>query len=146
MTAAAPSSAIEIADTSVWYRIAKPAVAWFPTAVVAGTIGVCDMVAMELLYSARDAADYEQTERNLMACPFYPVEPADWQEARSVWRALARMGGGPRHRQVGHQDLLIAAVAARNGLTVVHYDADYEVIAAITGQAVRWAAPRGTAD
>ena len=48
------------------------------------------------------------------------------------------------HRQVKIPDLLIAAVAARNGLTVVHYDSDYEVIASVTGQATRWAAPRGT--
>jgi predicted nucleic acid-binding protein len=143
---AVAAGGIEVADISVWYRIAKPALAWFQTAVVAGEVGVCDVVMMELLYSARDSADYENTERNLLACPFYPVEPADWAEARRVWRALARSGPGPLHRQVGHQDLLIAAVAARNGLTVVHYDADYETIARITGQPVRWAAPRGTAD
>jgi hypothetical protein len=144
MTAAADH--IEIADTSVWYRIAKPAMSWFPTAVVAGEVGVCDMVMMEVLYSARDSADYEETERNLLACPFYPITPADWAEARRIWRELARSGAGLHHRQVGHQDLLIAAVAARSGLTVVHYDSDYEIIARITGQPVRWAAPRGTAD
>jgi len=137
---------IEIADTSVWVRIAKPAVAWFPIAVVAGEVGVCDMVMMELLYSARDAVDYERTEQNLLACPFYPIGPADWVEARRIWRELARTGPGPYHRQVGPQDLLIAAVAARSGLTVVHYDSDYEIIARITGQPVRWAALRGTAD
>jgi predicted nucleic acid-binding protein len=113
---------------------------------VAGEVGVCDMVMMELLYSARDAADFERTERNLLACPFSPIEPADWAEACRVWRELARTGAGPHHRQVGPQDLLIAAVAARNGLTVVHYDSDYEIIARITGQPVRWAAPRGTGD
>jgi predicted nucleic acid-binding protein len=35
-------------------------------------------------------------------------------------------------------------VAARNGLTVVHYDGDYEIIASVTGQPARWAAPRGS--
>jgi len=35
-------------------------------------------------------------------------------------------------------------VAARNGLTVVHYDRDYEIIASVTGQPTRWAAARGT--
>ena len=143
---AVAAGGIELADTSVWYRIAKPALAWFQMAVVAGEVGVCDMVMMELLYSTRDRADYDSTERNLLACPFYPVEPADWAEARRVWRALVRTGPGPHHRQVGHQGLLIAAVAARNGLTVVHYDSDYEIIARITSQPVRWAAPRGTAD
>ena len=41
-------------------------------------------------------------------------------------------------------NLLIAAVAARHGLTVVHYDRDYEAIASVTGQPTRWSAPRGT--
>jgi hypothetical protein len=41
-------------------------------------------------------------------------------------------------------DLLIAAVAARHDVTLVHYDADYEAIASVTGQRTRWAAPRGS--
>lgn len=41
-------------------------------------------------------------------------------------------------------DLLIAAVANRSGLIVVHYDSDFDRIAAVTGQPVRWAAPRGS--
>ena len=45
------------------------------------------------------------------------------------------------HRQVKIPDLLIAAVAARHDVVLVHYDADYDVIAGITGQRMRWAAP-----
>jgi hypothetical protein len=52
---------------------------------------------------------------------------------------------GPLHRrQVRIPDLLIAAVAARHDVTLVHYDADYEAIASVTGQRTRWAAPRGS--
>jgi predicted nucleic acid-binding protein len=134
--------ALEIADTSVWAR--KADLPEFQLRFVAGLVGVTDMVVMELLYSARDAADYAQIEGDLSGCSLYRVEPRDWDEGRRVWRELLRQGGGPRHRRVGHQDLLTAAVAARNGLAVVHYDADYELIAAITGQPVRWAAPRGS--
>ena len=47
-------------------------------------------------------------------------------------------------RSVKHPDLLIAAAAERTGLTLVHYNADYETIAEITGQPVRWAAPQGS--
>ncbi len=46
--------------------------------------------------------------------------------------------------QVKIPDLLIAAVAVRNGLTVLHHDADYEVIASVTRLPTRWVAPRGT--
>jgi predicted nucleic acid-binding protein len=47
-------------------------------------------------------------------------------------------------RSVKHPDVLIAAAAERAGFTLVHYDADYDTIAEITGQPVRWVAPRGS--
>ena len=49
-------------------------------------------------------------------------------------------------RCVGMPDLLIAAVAARERVTVLHYDADFDRIAAVTGQPTQWVVPRGTAD
>jgi predicted nucleic acid-binding protein len=133
----------DLADTSVWARIRKPELVWFASALEDGKIAVCDQVVMELLWSARDLADFRSTEAALITCPWFPVEPADWDEARRVFRELAALGP-LHHRQVKIPDLLIAGVAARNGLTVVHYDNDYEIIASVTGQPTRWAAPRGT--
>jgi predicted nucleic acid-binding protein len=49
-----------------------------------------------------------------------------------------------RHRSVPLPDLIIAACAEAAGLTVLHYDADYERVAKLTGQRVRWVVPRGT--
>jgi predicted nucleic acid-binding protein len=46
-------------------------------------------------------------------------------------------------RSVGLPDLLIVAVAEREQVTVVHYDAGYQIIAKVTGQPVRWVVPRG---
>ncbi len=135
---------LEIADTSVWAR--KNDIPEFGIRFIAGLIGVTDMVVMELLYSARDAADYTQIEQDLGGCGLYRVEPQDWDEGRRVWRELLRRGAGPQHRQVGHQDLLTASVAARHGLAVVHYDADFDLIASVTQQPVRWAAPPGSLD
>jgi hypothetical protein len=43
-------------------------------------------------------------------------------------------------------DLIVAATAERYSLTVLHYDADYDRLAAITGQSTEWVVPRGTAD
>jgi len=65
----------------------------------------------------------------------------DWRRAIEVQGALWR---GGRIRAVGLPDLLIAAVAERERVTVVHYDGDYELIAQVTGQPVRWVVPRGT--
>ena len=133
---------LEIADTSVWAR--RGELPEFGVRFLAGLVGVTDTIVMELLYSARDAADYAQIEADLGGCGLYRVEPQDWDEGRRVWRELLRRGGGAGHRQVGHQDLLTAAVAARHGLTVVHYDGDFDIIASVTGQPVRWAAPQGS--
>ena len=49
------------------------------------------------------------------------------------------------HRAVKLPDLLIAATAARHKVEVLHYDADFDRIAGITGQPVRWVVPAGTA-
>jgi predicted nucleic acid-binding protein len=136
---------VELADTSVWARKDKPGLEWFGHALEDGRLAVCDMVVMELLWSARDSADFGATEQGLLACPWLSIEPRDWNEARRVFRELAARGPN-HHRQVKIPDLLIAAVAARHQMTVVHYDRDYDIIASVTGQATRWAAPRGSID
>lgn len=41
-------------------------------------------------------------------------------------------------------DLLVAAAAEAAGVTVLHYDEDFDRIAAVTGQATEWSAPRGS--
>jgi len=51
---------------------------------------------------------------------------------------------GSQHRGVSLPDLLIAACAECQSLTVLHYDADYERIAKLTGQPTRWVVPRGS--
>jgi predicted nucleic acid-binding protein len=71
------------------------------------------------------------------------VEAADWVESRRVFRALADRGP-LHHREVKFPDLLIAAVAVRHDVALVHSDADYDLIAGILGQRTRWAAPRGS--
>ena len=48
------------------------------------------------------------------------------------------------HHRLALSDLLIAAAAELNDLTVIHYDADYDRIAEITGQPTDWVAPRGS--
>lgn len=50
------------------------------------------------------------------------------------------------HRALSMADPVIAATAERHGATVLHYDRDYDMIAAITGQATTWVVPAGTAD
>ena len=41
-------------------------------------------------------------------------------------------------------DIIIAAAAGAAGIAVMHYDADFERIAAVTGQPMEWVAPAGS--
>src|SRR3990172_12536224 len=88
-----------LAGTSVWARSGRPGLEWFAAAVEDGWVAVCDQVVMELLWSARDLADFRATEAALLACPWFTVELADWGEARRVFRELATLGP-LHHRQV----------------------------------------------
>jgi hypothetical protein len=66
-----------------------------------------------------------------------------WNRALWVYEQLSARGGA-FHRSVKHPDLLIAAAAEAADVGVLHYDEDYDRIAAITGQPTRWLAPKGT--
>jgi predicted nucleic acid-binding protein len=66
----------------------------------------------------------------------------DGHHGRGIDRALIRSGSQHRHFRL--PDLIIAATAEEHGATVLHYDADYDRIAAVTGQPAEWVAPRGS--
>ena len=55
--------------------------------------------------------------------------------ARDVQGALTSQG---QHRSAGPVDLAVAATAELHGLTLLHHDRDFDIIARITGQPVRW--------
>ena len=120
-----------------------PVKTWLRSALLSGDAAICDVVALEYLAGARNGAEYEALEGWLRAMPWYRIEAADWDRAFEVYRALALRGGGYQ-RSVKHADLLVATVAERNGLAVVHYDEDYDRIGSVTGQPTRWVVPRGT--
>jgi predicted nucleic acid-binding protein len=42
--------------------------------------------------------------------------------------------------------LLVAAAAEEQDLAVLHYDADFDLIAEVTGQRCHWVVPAGTVD
>lgn len=139
---------MDLADTSVWSwtrAIGGDIREKFDEAVIEGEIATCDMVRLELLYSAQSVGEFESLRADLQALPDCPIAKAQWDRALDVYGQLARKAG-LHHRAVKHPDLLIAAAAEAAGLAVVHYDEDYDRIANITGQEVRWLAPRGSLD
>ena len=70
------------------------------------------------------------------------VQARHFERAKHVQRVLALKS--QRGRKV--PDLLVAAVAEEAGLVVLHYDADFDLIAESTGQACEWVVPPGSAD
>jgi len=137
----------ELADTSAWVwsrRRAYPQLrAAFDGALIDGELATCDMVALELLYSARNPGEFAEIRLELAALPDCPIAPGQWQRALRVYEQLSRRGGA-HQRSVKHADLLIAAAAEAAGVAVLHYDEDYDRIAEITGQPTRWLAPAGS--
>lgn len=108
---------------------------------LAGEVATCGIVDLELLYSATSRATYRALAEALRGMPRVPTDEADLRRALEVQAMLAERS---QHRAVPLPDLLVAACAERAGLAVLHYDADYERIAALTGQPVRWIVPRGS--
>jgi predicted nucleic acid-binding protein len=108
---------------------------------VAGEIASCGIVDLELLYSARDRATYRALVEALRGMPRVTVDDAAVSRALAVQAMLAERS---RHRAVPLPDLLIAACAEQAGLAVLHYDADFERIAKLTGQPTQWIVPRGS--
>lgn len=105
----------------------------------AGRAGISDL---EVGFSARNAREWNQLATALAAFPLIETDAGHMRRARQVQRLLASRG--LRGRKV--PDLLIAAAAEENGLAVLHYDGDFDLIARVTGQPCQWVVPAGTID
>jgi len=102
----------------------------------------CGVIEFELGWATRSSAGLDQLRADRDAgYEWLTTHDEDWRRALDVQGSLWR---GGRMRAVGLPDLLIAAVAERERVTVLHYEGDYDFIAQITGQPVQWAVPRGT--
>jgi predicted nucleic acid-binding protein len=137
---------LQLADTTAWVwtrAVGGELRTAFDEDVIDGQVATCDMVRLKLLYSTRSLNEFTSLRTELDALPNCKIGVDQWQRALDVYERLARQGG-LHHRAVPHPDLLIAAAAEASGVPVVHYDEDYDRIAAITGQQVRWLAPRGS--
>jgi hypothetical protein len=133
-----------LADTSVLARIGRQGdVRSVIQRLMAGSsLARCTMSDLEIGASARNADEWDLLQRANRTLVAVDVDPGDVVRAGGVQRALA--AAGLRGRKL--PDLLIAAAAERRGLTVLHYDQDFELIADVTGQPHQWVVPRGSID
>ena len=132
-----------LVDTSVLTRLRAPAVrrALEPLA-TAGRVARAGISDLEIGYSARTAKEWDTLHEASSVLSLIETDRRHMQRARQVQRVLG--GRSQRGRKI--PDLLIAAAAEEAGLIVLHYDADFDRIAAVTGQPCEWIVPAGSID
>jgi predicted nucleic acid-binding protein len=134
-------------DNSAWARLADAALtdaraSEIADALEAGRIATCLPFLLEAGYSARNARDHSELLDELLALPHFQIDEEVERRAVDAQRQLARIG----HHRLPPVDLIVAALADRHGLGVLHYDRDYDLIAEKTDLDLHsvWLAPAGT--
>lgn len=132
-----------LVDTSVLTRLGQPPIrAVIEPKAARGEFARAGISDLEIGYSARSAAEWDRLMDALQVFELVETTSDHVRRARQVQRLLAARH--QRGRKV--PDLLIAATAEARNLSVLHYDADFDRIAAVTGQACEWVVPAGSAD
>lgn len=133
-------------DMSAWARLQHPKLSrarseHVAQAITEGRVHACPPFLLELGYSARNHPDYAALMALVHdAMPLVPLTPGCVADALRMQEQLATSS----HHRVKPNDLLVAAIAADNDLTVLHFDKHYPIIAQRSGRDVRveWLAPR----
>ena len=132
-------------DNSAWVRLSTlqdARAAEIAAALEAGRIATCLPFLLEAGYSARNLREREALFELLSALPRFPIDHDVERRAEDAQHQLTRVG----HHRLPPVDLLVAALADRHGLGVLHYDHDYDLILERTDLSYEsvWVAPRGS--
>jgi predicted nucleic acid-binding protein len=103
-----------------------------------GDLSLCTITVLEILYSARNSSEYDQDYARLSTMPWCDL--ANPRRAATLQHELARRGW---HR-TPLPDVIIAATAAEHGLTVLHYDSDFERLSEVCGAGHEWVIARAS--
>jgi hypothetical protein len=123
-------------DKSALVRLAaSPDAAEWARRIERGLVRIATVTRLEVGYSARSGKELRAGLRRppLASMPLEYQTPAIEDRAIEILALLADRG---QHRAPSLPDLMIAATADLAGLTVLHLDKDFEIIAGITGQPV----------
>jgi predicted nucleic acid-binding protein len=137
------ASAVYLLDTSVFVLQGRlPSVRRrFENLLAAGRAAACQMTALEYLNNAPSPQAYERLRSALGGMRWLDVTAGAMDRALETHGHLAAIS---RNRGFALPDLVIAATAETHGVSVLHYDTDYDRIAGVTGQPVEWVVPRGS--
>jgi predicted nucleic acid-binding protein len=134
-------------DNSAWARLGHTALAQerideIADALEERRVATCLPFLLEAGYSARSSRDHDELITELLALPLLSIDDATERRAIDAQRQLARAG----HHRMPPVDLIVAAIADRHRLGILHYDADYDILAARTDLSFEsvWLAPPGS--
>lgn len=117
-----------LVDTSAWIEFLRDTgtpVCRRVDRLLAARIATCDVIRMEVLAGARDEHHLQQLRGLLARATHLPTEPVDYENAAALYRTCRQQGETVRKLL----DCLIAAVAIRADIPILHHDGDYEVLA-----------------
>jgi predicted nucleic acid-binding protein len=117
-----------LVDTSAWIEFLRDTgspICQRVDDLLATEIATCDVVRMEVLAGARDEQHLQQLRRLLARASTLPMEPVDYESAAAIYRTC-RLRGQTVRKLI---DCLIAAVAIRGTVPVLHRNADFEILA-----------------
>ncbi len=121
-------------DKSALVRLGhSPDAAAWASRIERGLVRITTVTLLEVGYSARNADDLHAGLRRPPVVSM-PVEHATPRAEDRAVEVLTLLAGRGHHRAPSIPDLLIAATAEIAGLTVLHCDKDFELIAEVTGQ------------
>jgi predicted nucleic acid-binding protein len=133
-----------LVDTSAVIRLFRNGRAWdeWEPQVQAGVLTVCPVTELELLYAARSKS--ERDEYVVAMRSTFAWTPMHDRAFDRAWETQAGLTDRGTHRSAGVVDLLVAATAELNGLVLLHYDRDFDLVAEVTGQTTLWLADPGS--
>ncbi|MHB8323283.1 MAG: PIN domain-containing protein [Candidatus Dormibacteria bacterium] len=132
-----------LVDTSVLKRLGRSEVRKVvePLA-AAGQLGRPNICDLEVGYSARNVEEWDRLVGALDAFDAVDTTASHLRRAIQVQRLLTERS--QRGRKI--PDLLVPAAAEELGIAVLHYDADFDLIASVTGQHCQWVVPSGSVE
>jgi predicted nucleic acid-binding protein len=133
-------------DNSAWARLGEAAIPnrraeEIAVALEEGRVATCLPFLLEAGYSARSAGDHDELIEELLALPLLAIDEGIERRAIDAQRQLAGAG----HHRLPPVDLILAAIADRDGLGVLHYDGDFDLLRSKTDLDFEsvWLVPRG---
>jgi len=123
---------LTLIDTSAWVEFLRDTgspVCERVDTLLAARIATCDAVRMEVLAGARDQEHLQQLRALLARATLLPTESIDYDTAAALYRGCRSQGKTVRKLI----DCLIAAVAIRANVPILHMDEDFAVIATFSG-------------